>query len=93
MIITLLVVDLRNTHTNGNNALMTLLGITVPLVVTEHGAKLGKTAGNAVWLDQSKTGSQSMRLYFDSLSRNDLLSLSLKLTSRSVESLEVCLSL
>ena len=30
-------------------------GLTVPLVTSEEGNKLGKTAGNAVWLDPGKT--------------------------------------
>lgn len=30
-------------------------GITVPLLLTSTGDKFGKSAGNAVWLDQSMT--------------------------------------
>ena len=30
-------------------------GLTVPLITSTEGAKLGKTAGNAVWLDKTKT--------------------------------------
>lgn len=30
-------------------------GITTPLLTTSSGEKLGKSAGNAVWLDRSKT--------------------------------------
>ena len=32
-----------------------LPGLTVPLVKSTTGHKLGKTAGNAVWLDPNKT--------------------------------------
>ena len=31
--------------------------MTVPLIKSESGNKLGKTAGNAVWLDDQKTSS------------------------------------
>ncbi len=30
-------------------------GLTVPLVTSTTGSKLGKSAGNAVWLDAAKT--------------------------------------
>ena len=32
-----------------------LLGLTLPLITNTAGDKLGKTAGNAVWLDDDKT--------------------------------------
>ena len=31
------------------------IGFTVPLITTPKGEKLGKSAGNAVWLDREKT--------------------------------------
>lgn len=34
-------------------------GITIPLLLTSSGEKFGKSAGNAVWLDESMTS------YFD----------------------------
>ena len=30
-----------------------ILGVTVPLITNEHGEKLGKSMGNAVWLDEN----------------------------------------
>ena len=33
----------------------TIQGITVPLVTTSSGEKIGKSAGNAVWLSANKT--------------------------------------
>ena len=64
-------------------------GITAPLVVTESGEKLGKTSGNAVWLDQNKTTQDEMVVYLNSLSREDLLSLTLKIAPHSKESVKV----
>lgn len=32
-----------------------MFGLTVPLVTSSAGDKLGKTAGNAVWLNRDKT--------------------------------------
>ncbi|OQV25441.1 Tyrosine--tRNA ligase, mitochondrial [Hypsibius exemplaris] len=37
---------------------------TVPLVVNEIGSKFGKTAGNAVWLDESKTSTFEFYQFF-----------------------------
>jgi len=31
-------------------------GMTIPLLTTSNGEKFGKSAGNAVWLDESRTG-------------------------------------
>jgi len=31
-----------------------VFGVTVPLVTTSQGEKFGKSAGNAIWLDESK---------------------------------------
>ena len=33
------------------------IGFTVPLLTTASGAKFGKTAGNAIWLDKELTSS------------------------------------
>ncbi|KAF6034008.1 hypothetical protein EB796_007685 [Bugula neritina] len=68
--------------------LPTLAGVTVPLVVTEDGQKLGKTATNVVWLDQSKASSMSLEQYLAGISRTDLISLSLKLTNHSIAELQ-----
>lgn len=40
---------------NGVQELTTPYGITVPLLTTASGAKFGKSAGNAIWLDQDMT--------------------------------------
>ncbi|XP_017556680.1 tyrosine--tRNA ligase, mitochondrial [Pygocentrus nattereri] len=39
-------------------------GLTVPLVTTSMGDKLGKTAGNAVWLNRDKTSPFELYQYF-----------------------------
>jgi hypothetical protein len=31
-------------------------GMTIPLLTTSNGEKFGKSAGNAVWLDERRTG-------------------------------------
>jgi tyrosyl-tRNA synthetase len=31
-------------------------GMTIPLLTTSNGEKFGKSAGNAVWLDETRTG-------------------------------------
>ena len=40
------------------------LGFTVPLLTDSSGAKFGKSAGNAVWLDQYKTSAFDLYGYF-----------------------------
>lgn len=42
-----------------NNLENRAFGITIPLLLTSSGEKFGKSAGNAVWLDETKTS------YFD----------------------------
>ncbi|XP_064643746.1 tyrosine--tRNA ligase, mitochondrial-like [Lineus longissimus] len=41
-----------------------VFGLTVPLIVTSSGEKFGKTAGNAIWLDRSKTSIFDFYQYF-----------------------------
>ena len=41
-----------------------VFGITLPLVTNENGEKLGKSAGNAVWLDEEKTSNFQLYQYF-----------------------------
>ncbi|XP_067929214.1 tyrosine--tRNA ligase, mitochondrial-like [Watersipora subatra] len=65
-----------------------LAAITVPLVVTDNGEKLGKTAGNAIWLDECKTDQTPIKQYLMRLSQQDLLALCRKLTLEPTERLE-----
>ncbi|XP_026488220.2 tyrosine--tRNA ligase, mitochondrial [Vanessa tameamea] len=39
-------------------------GLTLPLVTTEEGDKFGKSAGNALWLDDKKTSPYSLYQFF-----------------------------
>ncbi|KAM5288891.1 tyrosine--tRNA ligase, mitochondrial [Ctenodactylus gundi] len=41
-----------------------VFGITVPLITSTTGAKLGKTAGNAVWLNREKTSPFELYQFF-----------------------------
>ena len=40
------------------------IGFTVPLLTTSSGAKFGKSAGNAIWLDREQTSSFDLYSYF-----------------------------
>lgn len=39
-------------------------GLTIPLITTSMGDKLGKSAGNAVWLNRDKTSPFELYQYF-----------------------------
>lgn len=41
-----------------------VFGLTVPLLATSTGEKFGKSAGNALWLDESKTSPYQLYQYF-----------------------------
>lgn len=41
-----------------------VFGITVPLITSTTGDKLGKTAGNAVWLNRDKTSPFELYQFF-----------------------------
>lgn len=41
-----------------------VFGLTLPIVTNEEGDKFGKSAGNAVWLDENKTSSFSLYQFF-----------------------------
>lgn len=41
-----------------------VFGLTLPLVTTEEGDKFGKSAGNAIWLNESKTSPFAMYQFF-----------------------------
>ncbi|XP_050394741.1 tyrosine--tRNA ligase, mitochondrial [Patella vulgata] len=49
-----------------------VFGLTVPLVTTTAGNKLGKTAGNAVWLDPLKTSQYELYQYFLNVSDDEV---------------------
>lgn len=47
-------------------------GLTIPLVTSSMGDKLGKTAGNAVWLSRDKTSPFEFYQYFLRLPDNSI---------------------
>lgn len=49
-----------------------VFGVTVPLVKTTHGDKLGKTAGNAVWLNPKMSSPFEMYQHFARTTDNDV---------------------
>jgi len=56
------------------------LGLTVPLLTTKSGQKLGKSSGNAVWLNPEKTSDYLFYQYFIRTEDSDVEDLLLKLT-------------
>lgn len=47
-----------------------VFGISVPLITSTTGAKLGKSAGNAVWLNREKTSPFELYQFFVRLQDN-----------------------
>merc|ERR1712166_1717171 len=66
----------------------TAYGLTVPLVTTDSGEKLGKSSGNAVWLDHSLTPSFELYQYFYNLDDHTAARLLLQLSQDPIELLE-----
>ena len=48
-----------------------LFGMTMPLVLDANGVKFGKTEGNALWLDESKTSSYELYQYLINVTFDD----------------------
>ncbi|KAJ2337400.1 tyrosyl-tRNA synthetase [Coemansia sp. RSA 2681] len=48
----------------GSDAGASALGITIPLLTTASGEKFGKSAGNAIWLDERKTSAFDVYQFF-----------------------------
>lgn len=57
-------------------------GLTLPLLVTGNGEKMGKSAGNAVWLDPSMTSPFDMYQYFADMADTDAVAYLPKLSFR-----------
>ena len=76
--------------TNGPEA--KAVGMTLPLVMKSDGTKFGKTSGNAVWLDASKTTPYEMYQYFINTADVDVMTF-IKyftfLTRPKIEQLEI----
>ena len=66
-------------------------GFTMPLVLTKDGKKIGKSEGNAVWLDKTKTSSYEVYQYFlnsDDEMVIDYLKIYTFLTKEEIEEIE-----
>ncbi|CAD5118704.1 DgyrCDS7386 [Dimorphilus gyrociliatus] len=50
----------------------TVFGLTVPLITDSSGAKLGKSAGNSVWLDGIQTSAYELYQFFINLPDDDM---------------------
>ena len=55
-------------------------GATIPLLVDSKGNKLGKSEGNAVWMDPKKTTPYELYQYFMNIADADVESCLLKIT-------------
>ena len=53
----------------------TVYGLTLPLLTTAGGEKMGKSAGNALWLDPTLTSPFTLYQYFLNLTDQDALQL------------------
>ena len=63
--------DLIRRRNNENK----VYGLTVPLMTTSSGEKLGKSAGNAIWIDPDKTSPYDFYQYFMQIKDEDILEL------------------
>ncbi|KAJ2722959.1 tyrosyl-tRNA synthetase [Coemansia sp. Benny D115] len=55
------VIDTDNPEATGNGD---AYGLTIPLLTTASGEKFGKSAGNAIWLDENKTSAFDIYQFF-----------------------------
>ncbi len=65
-----------------------LFGMTMPLVLDANGVKFGKTEGNALWLDKTKTSSYELYQYLINTSDLCVIDYLKKLTFLSKEEIE-----
>ena len=65
-----------------------LYGLTMPLVLDANGVKFGKTEGNALWLDKSKTSSYELYQYLINSDDKSVIDYLKKLTFLSKEEIE-----
>ena len=65
-----------------------LYGMTMPLVLDSNGVKFGKTEGNALWLDKTKTSSYELYQYLINSDDNCVIDYLKKLTFLTKEEIE-----
>ena len=63
-------------------------GLTMPLITKADGTKFGKSEGNAIWLDKSKTSSYEMYQFFLNAEDEKVIEYLKKLTFLSKEEIE-----
>lgn len=63
-------------------------GFTMPLIVDKSGQKVGKTDGNALWLDKNKTSSYELYQHYLNISDDMVIELLKRLTFLSKEEIE-----
>lgn len=63
-------------------------GVTLPLLVTASGSKMGKTENGAIWLDESKTSVYDFYQYWVNTDDQDLQRFFLYFTELSIEQIE-----
>jgi tyrosyl-tRNA synthetase len=63
-------------------------GLTMPLLVTSSGEKMGKSAGNAKWLDPERTSPFELYQYFADMSDQDAVEYLPKMSLRRLPDLE-----
>lgn len=56
----------------GRTANKSVYGLTLPIITNEEGNKFGKSAGNAVWLDEEKTSHFSFYQFFMRLADSEV---------------------
>ena len=66
--------------------------MTIPLLVDSQGNKLGKSAGNAIWLDPSKTTPYDLYQYFVNLPDEDIEDCLFKITFLDFDEIQAVLS-
>lgn len=65
-----------------------LFGMTMPLILDANGVKFGKTEGNALWLDKTKTSSYELYQYLVNADDSMVIDYLKKLTFLSKEEIE-----
>ncbi|MGR4001425.1 MAG: tyrosine--tRNA ligase [Alphaproteobacteria bacterium] len=70
-----------------------LYGLTLPLVTTSDGAKMGKTAGGAVWLDADKVSANDFWQYWRNVSDEDIKRFLLLFTELPLSEIELLTAL
>lgn len=62
--------------------------LTIPLLVNADGVKMGKSMGNAVWLDENKTSPFDLYQYFRNVDDRDVKKFLLQLTFLKLDEIE-----